>query len=74
LRGSEAETRELAEAYRVYFEKVPMASGGYTIDHTAFTYVLDTDGRYVGYFPRGTSGARMAAFVRTLLAPAPSSR
>ena len=67
LRGSEAETRELAAAYRVYFEKVPLASGGYTIDHTAFTYVLDADGRYVGYFPRGTSGRRMADFVRTLL-------
>jgi protein SCO1/2 len=72
LRGSEAETREIAAAYRVYFEKVPLASGGYTIDHTAFTYVLDTDGRYVGYFPPGTSGRRMADFVRTRLAsPAP---
>jgi protein SCO1/2 len=74
LRGSEAETRELAKAYKVYFEKVPMASGGYTIDHTAFTYVLDTEGRYVGYFPPGTSGARMAAFVRTLLPPGPPGR
>ena len=74
LRGSEAETRELAEAYKVYFEKVPMASGSYTIDHTAFTYVLDTEGRYVGYFPPGTSGARMAAFVRTLLPPGPPGR
>ena len=74
LRGSEAETRELAEAYKVYFEKVPMASGSYTIDHTAFTYVLDTEGRYVGYFPPGTSGARMAAFVRTHLPPGPPGR
>jgi protein SCO1/2 len=74
LRGSEAETRELAAAYKVYFEKVPLAGGGYTIDHTAFTYVLDTEGRYVGYFPRGTSGTRMAALVRTLLPPVPPGR
>jgi protein SCO1 len=74
LRGSEAETRALAAAYRVYFEKVPLASGGYAIDHTAFTYVLDADGRYVGYFPPGTSGRRMADFVRTILASSPSRR
>jgi len=67
LRGSEVQTRQLALAYKVYFEKVPLASGGYAIDHTSFTYVLGPDGRYVGYFPPGTSGRRMADFVRTVL-------
>jgi len=67
LRGSEAETRELALAYKVYYEKVPAKGGTYAIDHTSFTYVLDGDGRYVGYFPPGTGGRRMAEFVRTLL-------
>jgi cytochrome oxidase Cu insertion factor (SCO1/SenC/PrrC family) len=67
LRGSDAETRRVAEAYKVFYEKVPLRSGGYAIDHTSFTYVLDGEGRYVGYFPPGTSGKRMADFVRSLL-------
>jgi cytochrome oxidase Cu insertion factor (SCO1/SenC/PrrC family) len=67
LRGSDAETRQVAEAYKVFFEKVPMSGGGYAIDHTSFTYVLDGEGRYVGYFPPGTSGKRMAEFVRSVL-------
>lgn len=69
LRGSEAQTRQLALAYKVYFEKVPLASGGYAIDHTSFTYVLGPDGHFIGYFPPGTSGRRMADFVRTVLPP-----
>jgi len=70
LRGSEAETRELALAYKVYYEKVPARNGGYAIDHTSFIYVLDGDGRYMGYFPPGTSARRVAEFVRPLLAGA----
>ena len=71
LRGSESETREVALAYKVYYEVVPGRSGGYAIDHTSFTYVLDGEGRYVGYFPPGTSGRRMAEFLRSMpLGPA----
>ena len=68
LGGTEAEVRDVALAYKVFFEKV--AQGGtdqYMIDHTSFTYVLDTEGRYKGYFPPGTSGRRMAEQVRALL-------
>lgn len=71
LRGSDAETRRVADAYKVFFEKVPLRGGSYAIDHTSFTYVLDGEGRYVGYFPPGTSGRRMADFVRPMLSPAP---
>jgi cytochrome oxidase Cu insertion factor (SCO1/SenC/PrrC family) len=73
LRGSDAETRRVAEAYKVFYEKVPQRNGGYVIDHTSFTYVLDVEGRYVGYFPPGTSGKRMADFVRSLVPHAPAA-
>jgi protein SCO1/2 len=73
LRGTESETRRVALAYKVFFRKVPLRGGDYAIDHTAFTYVLDPQGRYVGYFPPGTSGERMAAFVRSLLPASPSA-
>jgi cytochrome oxidase Cu insertion factor (SCO1/SenC/PrrC family) len=69
LRGTEAEVRRVANLYRVYFEKVPVAgASAYVIDHTAFIYVIDRDGKYIGFFPPGTTGERMAALVRERLA------
>lgn len=67
LSGSEAQTKEVATAYKVYFEKVPVrGTDQYAIDHTSFTYVLDTDGNFAGFFPPGTSGSRMAERVRAM--------
>jgi cytochrome oxidase Cu insertion factor (SCO1/SenC/PrrC family) len=68
LSGSEAQTKKVATAYKVYFEKVPVrGTNQYSIDHTSFTYVLDAEGSFAGFFPPGTSGARMAERVRTML-------
>ena len=30
----------VAKAYRVYFKKVPLDQGGYTMDHTAIVYLM----------------------------------
>jgi protein SCO1/2 len=68
LWGTESQTREIATAYKVYFEKVPIrVSDQYVIDHTSFTYVLDTEGNFAGYFPPGTSGTRIAERLRAML-------
>lgn len=68
LGGSEAEIARVALAYKGFDEKVPVkGSDQYLIDQTSFTYVLDTDGQYAGYFPPGTSGQRMAEPVKALL-------
>ncbi len=67
LRGSVEETRRIATAYKVYFEKVPEpAAGTYFIDHMSFTFLIGRDGRYVAFFPPGTSSERMAVMVREL--------
>ena len=69
LSGSAREIRDVATRYKVFFEKVrPPGANYYMIDHTAFTYVIDARGNYAGFFPPGTSGERMAALVRDLLA------
>lgn len=69
LRGSEAEVRRVASLYRTYFEKAPVtSSNAYVIDHTAFIYVIDREGRYIGFFPPGTPSEHMAAQVRERLA------
>jgi len=73
LRGSLAQTRRVANAYRVYYERVQMpGTDQYAIDHTSFTYLLDARGRYVGYFPPGTSGVRMAEQVQAVMHAASS--
>ena len=35
----------MAKAYRVYYKKVPLSEGGYTMDHTALSYLFDREGR-----------------------------
>src|SRR5712692_7489953 len=63
--------RWVAAAYKVYFEKVrPPASSVYLIDHMAFVFLLDREGKYVAFFPPGTSAERMATMVREVLANA----
>jgi cytochrome oxidase Cu insertion factor (SCO1/SenC/PrrC family) len=68
LGGSEAAVRKAADAYRVFFRKVPIgANGDYGIDHAAFIYLMDRQGGYLGFFPPGTSASRMAEVIRPQL-------
>ena len=65
LGGSVFAVQRAADAYRVFFRKVPIGKGGdYGIDHAANTYLMDRDGKYLGFFPPGTSAARMAEVIR----------
>ena len=65
LTGTPEEIRGVALLYRVFYEKVrEKGSKHYVIDQTAFTYVIDADGAYAGFFPPGTGAERMAAVVR----------
>jgi protein SCO1 len=50
LTGNLAEVAAVAKAYRVYFKKVPLEQGGYTMDHTAIVYLMDKGGRFVSPF------------------------
>ena len=68
LSGSPADTRAVATSYKVFYEKVRQkGSTHYAIDHSAFTFVIDTHGDYAGFFPPGTGPERMAAVVRALI-------
>lgn len=65
LTGSEGDIRRVATAYKVFFEKVPLpGTQTYAIDHTAYTFLLDRDGRFVSLFPPGTPAERMATLLR----------
>jgi protein SCO1/2 len=46
LRGSRAEIDQVVKDFKIFAQKVPAKDGaGYTIDHTAATYLFDTHGR-----------------------------
>jgi protein SCO1/2 len=70
LTGSLEAVRRAADAYKVYFAKVPTGkeASDYTVDHTAFIYLMDRDGNYLGFFPPGTTADRMAEIIRPWLA------
>jgi protein SCO1/2 len=47
LTGSPAGIARIAHEYRVYYQEVPLAGGGYTVDHSAILYLMDARGRFV---------------------------
>lgn len=71
LTGSVEEIRKVATEWKAWFGKVQPSGGRpYLLDHTAFTYLIDREGRYLAYFRPGTSGERMAELVREVLSGA----
>ncbi len=58
LRGSEEQTKAVAKEFKVFYAKVPgKTEGSYTMDHTAASFIFDTQGR-VRVFSRYGSGAQ----------------
>ena len=73
LRGSMAETQAVAHAFKVYYAKVPgQAPGSYTMDHTAGTYVFDTNGKVRLFTRYGTGAEALKHDLQLLLAQAAS--
>lgn len=64
LTGSPEDIAGIVKAYRVYFRKVPLKDGGYTMDHTALVYLLDREGRFVAPFNMKLSPEEAAAELR----------
>jgi protein SCO1/2 len=69
LTGDQREIRKVARAYKVYAAKTaPAERDDPNIDHSSLVYLVDAAGKYVGYFPPGTSADRMAEVIRQQLA------
>jgi protein SCO1 len=50
LTGDADKLAAVAKAYRVYYKKVPLDGGDYTMDHTAIVYLMDKTGHFVAPF------------------------
>lgn len=65
--GTPEAIAKTAKAYRVYYQKVPMDGGGYTLDHSAAIYLFDAKGRFVEPIGYGGPPERGLAQLKALL-------
>lgn len=70
LTGSVSDVAQAADAYRVYYKRVKTGEkpDDYTVDHSAFIYLVDRDGKYLGFFPPGTDAPRLVEMIKPHLA------
>ena len=72
LRGDAAQTQAVAREFKVFFQKVPgRTPDGYTIDHTAGSYIFDSRGRIRLFARNGMEPQLLAADLKALLASRP---
>ncbi len=67
LSGDAAALAAVAKAYKVYYKKVPLEGGDYTMDHTAIVYLMDRDGRFVAPVNMRRDAGVLAADLRKYL-------
>jgi protein SCO1 len=69
LRGDEAQTQAVAKEFKVFYEKVPgKTATDYSIDHTAGTYIFDTQGRIRLFARQNMDPDQLTADLKALLA------
>ncbi len=66
--GTQEQIAKAADAWGVYFEKVPLEGGDYTMDHTASVFLLDSQGNFQGTIAYRESTDTALAKLRRLLA------
>jgi cytochrome oxidase Cu insertion factor (SCO1/SenC/PrrC family) len=76
LTGTSEHIADAAKRYRVYYAKAKGGDGdAYTMDHSAFFYLLDRQGKLAEVLPHATPADRLAAALTNLLdqKPGPQS-
>ena len=68
LRGDADATARVAKEFKVFYQKQPLKDGGYSVDHSAGTYIFDREGRLRLFAPYGKGGAAILHDLRLLLA------
>jgi len=66
LAGSPAQLRQVADAYSVYFQKVPMGDT-YMLDHTGSIYLMGPDGELAELFSQQTTAEAMVADISRII-------
>jgi protein SCO1/2 len=64
-----AEIAQIAKEYRVYYKKIPTEDGGYAMDHSAITYLMGSDGKFVTMIAYQEDDASALAKLRSIVSP-----
>lgn len=67
LHGSAEATLRTAKDFKIFYQKQPLPGGGYTVDHSAGTYVYDASGRIRLFSAYGQGAQKMLHDIRALL-------
>ena len=69
LTGTPEQIKHAAQAFRAYYAKVEQngAADGYTMDHSAFIYLMRPEGAYATHFSPSEDPAAMAEKIRAYL-------
>ena len=68
LVGDKAATDEVVKEFKLFVQKIPAKTGsGYTIDHTAGSYLFDTQGHIRLFIRHGQGAEPIAQDIRSLL-------
>jgi protein SCO1/2 len=67
LYGDAAATARAAKEFKVYYHKQPAGSGGYSVDHSAGTFILDRQGRLRLFAQYGQGAPALLHDIRLLL-------
>ena len=69
LTGDQNDIASAAKAYRVYYRKAgDSGNGDYTVDHSAFVYLMDGSGKYITHFTFNTAPESMVAVIKKKIA------
>lgn len=67
LTGNADEIARAAKEFKIYYQKQKLPSGGYTMDHSAGTYILDGEGRLRLFAQYGAGAPDLLHDIRQLL-------
>lgn len=70
LTGSKTQTDAAAHAYRVYVSAQKSDGDDYLVDHSAYIYVMNPQGKFVSVIPGDMAGDKMADQLRATMAHA----
>jgi protein SCO1 len=68
LYGDPDATARAAKEFKVFYQKQPLPGGGYSVDHTAGTYIYDREGRLRLFAQYGLGATPILHDLRILLA------
>lgn len=67
LHGDADATARTAKDFKVFYQKQALPDGGYSVDHSAGTYIFDRAGRLRLYASYGSGAAKLLHDIRILL-------